>query len=121
MLIWISAFVILFGLGVWLSIVSSKNRWEGREMIGWILSIVFFLAIFFGTISGITNYSTAVKYSLRIPEIQLEVPSSEYESAELVIEKHDINEWIREAKISRAVYGDFSFYPELVLDLQPIP
>ena len=99
---------------------------ECREYYGWTLLIGVVTAIGAGVIlmccpiMRISNNSDCSVFAQQKAYIESHIAENAAEDAALTAKKIELNDWLFNAQYSKAHYGSWSLYPDVVMDLEPI-
>ena len=105
---------IALGVGVVLCIVGGLFGVTSLKMVGVIITTI---AIFFGVVRGL-NVFVFVPHEIRnyvAYKEQFEKIPDYYGR-----KTGELNDWLVEAQVQRRISGDWSIYPESILELEPI-
>lgn len=99
---------------------------ECRESYGWTLLIGVVTAtaaaviLLCCPIVRISNNSDCSVFAQQKAYIESHIAENAVEDAALTAKKIELNDWLFNARYSKAHYGSWSLYPDAVMDLEPI-
>lgn len=99
---------------------------ECSEFYGWtlvigvvsgVVAVVILLAC---PIARISHNSDCSVFAQQKTYIESHIAENAAEDAALTAKKIELNDWLFNAQYSKAHYGSWSLYPDVVMDLEPI-
>ena len=110
--------LILFGVGIMLAVKTDMDVLPTAAIVVGLLEATISIAMF-----ACGAISTPRKINLFVQQkeyIESHIATDAIEDAALTSKKIELNEWLYSAQYSAQHFGGWSFYPDDILELEPI-
>lgn len=120
MIRWMILGAVLLAAGVAMRVAAGK-RWDSWMQTAYIFPIIVALCIFlFCPIIRVCENAKIDSYIRQKAYIESHIAENAIEDAALTSKKIELNDWLFEAQSSKKRLGNWSLYPDTVMELTPI-
>ncbi len=121
MMWWVVLGVLVVASVVFFAVNHYRNTWEEWPVACGATSCILAMVVLLTCIVG--SLSTSIKidrFERAKAYVETRLPGDPLEDVALTNKKIELNEWLFDAQARKTTYGTWSFYPESVLELEPI-
>lgn len=120
MINWIILGVALVGVCAVAVVLECREFYGWTLVIGVVSGVVAVVILLACPIARISHNSDCSVFAQQKTYIESHIAENAAEDAALTAKKIELNDWLFNAQYSKAHYGSWSLYPDVVMDLEPI-
>ena len=121
MMWWIILAILVVATIVFFILDHNIDLWTEWPFACAVISLILSLAVLIVCVTGsIAPTAKIDRFERTKAYVESHVSSSLLEDVSITTKKIELNQWLFGAQANKATFGAWSFYPESVLDLEPI-